>query len=562
MCLAYDDCCWDFHDFCPDQVSMYNQTTFRHAKPVCIEGNTFLAYNGPDESANDSSLREENHTRRPITGLAYLKSLEDLSESFSKENALVTDIVSGNQYRSARDFALLHPGMKKNLHERLAYWQAQLHFPRVFSIKYFIALVQNKSRPITTNAYLLFAPNDDRIERVRRQCPLQARFECRQENGDFRMKSLTSFKTVCHVISNSSKLLEWRMSAHSAVRITEPVQSAVLKMTTANADGKEEKIFSSNGSITTIPTFIIPKLCHYSFMSVPSYMRTLFSFPIMLNVNARGSLSLTAAAEDSLWTAINCSVPLSPVYDGVGSSNPTGCQPQISCASNDMLYFEGNCIQPAMITLKMTVQPGTNDTNFPPEVKYLIDTSGLLNNSELVVSQDPDSCYSKKSNSTLTTFYGIFYIKEYPRTPPTNSLQSLASKMAHALALKESNKLVQPAVELCLFLVGIDLTGAKSKTVARGKDLALFQTDVNFEVTKTSLKPNVCQKLPWAWQDNIFTDPLMLCRNVDTITVRARRNLSESNRNVSHRGGCALFSLWRLSILTVVHILLPTAQFT
>ncbi|GFO35889.1 hypothetical protein PoB_006239400 [Plakobranchus ocellatus] len=211
----------------------------------------------------------------------------------------------------------------------------------------------------------------------------------------------------------------------------------------------------------------------------------------MLNVNARGSLSLTAAAEDSIWTAINWSVPLPPVYDGVGSSNPTRCQPQISCASNDMFYFEGNCIQPAMITLKMTVQPGTNDTNFPPEVKYLIDTSGLLKNSELVFSQDPDSCYSKKSNSTLTTYYGIYYIKEYPRTPPTNSLQSLASKMAHALTLKESNTLMQPAIELCLFLVGINLKGAKSKMLKRGKDPALFKSDDNLEVDKTSLEPKV-----------------------------------------------------------------------
>ncbi|GFN90932.1 hypothetical protein PoB_001743800 [Plakobranchus ocellatus] len=558
MCLAYDDCCWDFHDFCPDQVSMYNQTTFRHAKPVCIEGNTFLTYNGPDESADDTSLREEKHTKTLITGLVYSKSLKDLSESFSEENAVVTDIVSGNQYRSARDFALFHPSMKENLQERLAYWQAQLYFPRSFPTKYFVALVQNKSRPIKTSAYLLHIPNDDRIERVR-QCPLQARFGCRLKNGKTRVKSLTSFRRACHVISNSSKLLEWRMSA---VRITEPVQTAALIMTTAYALEKEEKIFSSNGSITTIPTSIIPKLCLFSFISVPSYTRTHFSFPIMLNVNARGRLSLTAADEESQWTAINCSDPLPPVYDGVGSSNPTGCQPQIKCASDDVFYFEGNCIQPAMITLKMTIQPGTNDTNFPPEVKYLIDTSGLLNNSELVVSQDPDSCYSQKSNSTLTTFYGIFYIKEYPRTPPTNSLQSLASKMAHALTLKESNKLMQPAVELCLLLVGINLSKAKSKMVARDKDPALFKTDDNFEVTKISFKPNVCQQLPWAWQDHIFTDPLMLCRNVDTITVRARRNLSELNRNVSHRSGCVLSSLWRLSILAVAYILLPTAELT
>ncbi|GFO32614.1 hypothetical protein PoB_005911900 [Plakobranchus ocellatus] len=558
MCLAYDDCCWDFPDFCPDQVNMYNQTTFRHAKPVCVEGNTFLAYTGPVESAN---LREEKHTRTPITGFVHSKSLEDLSESFSKKKAVVTDIVSGNQYRSAQDFALFHPGMKKNLQERLAYWQAQLYFPRSFDTKQYIALVQNKSRPINANAYLLFAYNDDRIERVR-QCPLLARFGCRLENGKPRMKSLANFRRACHVISNSSKLFDWKLSAHSAERNTEPVQTAVVTMTTAYADDKEEKIFSSNGSFTSMPKPIIPELCRYSFMGVPSYMKTQFSFPVMLNVNARGSLSLTAEVEQSQWTAIKCSVPLPLVYDGVGSSNPTGCQPQISCAFNDMFYFEGNCIQPAMITLKMTVQPGTNDTNFPPEVKYLIDTSGLLSNSELVVSQDHDSCYSKKSNSTLTTFYGIYYIKDYPRTPPTNSLQSLASKMAHALTSKENNKLMQPAVELCLFLVGTTLKGAKSKMVKRGKDPALFKSDANFEFTRTSLEPNVCQQPPWAWQDNIFTDRLMLCRNVDTITLRARRNLYELNRNVSHRGGCVLFSLWRLLLLTVAYILLPTAELT
>ncbi|GFO33962.1 hypothetical protein PoB_006046700 [Plakobranchus ocellatus] len=585
MCLAYNDCCWDFHDFCPDQVSMYNQTTFRHAKPVCVEGKTFLTHNGPDESADDTSLREEKHTNTLISGFVYSKSLADLAESFSEGNALVTDIVSGVQYRSARDFALFHPSMKENLQERLASWRAQLIFPRFFETKYYIALVQNKSLPINTNAYLVYVPNGDRIKRVR-QCPMQARLVCRQENGQTRMTIVTNFRRACNVISNSSKLLDWRMSAHSAVRITEPVQTAVVTMTTSYGDDKGEKIFSSNGSFTSTPTPNIPELCSYAFMSAPSHVKTQFSFPVMLNVNARGILSLTAATEYSIWTAINCSDPLPPVYDGVENSNPTGCQPQISCTSSDMFYFEGNCIQPAMITLKMTVQPGTNDTNFPPEVKYLIDTSGLLNTSELVFSQDPDSCYSKKSNSTLTTYYGIYYMKEYPRTPPTNSLQSLASKMAHALTLKESNKLMQPAVELCLFLVGIISERAKSKMLKRGKDPALFKSDDNFEVTKTSLEPKVCQEPPWAWQDNIFTDRLMLCRNVDALTVQAKRNLSELKSNNSHRnlselksndshrnlselksnnsdrGGCVLFSLWRLLLLIVASILLPTAEFT
>ncbi|GFN90827.1 hypothetical protein PoB_001733300 [Plakobranchus ocellatus] len=556
MCLAYD-----VHDFCPDQVSMYNQTTFRHAKPVCVEGKIFLTYNGPDESADDTGLREEKHTKTLLSGLVSSKSLEDLAEAFRNKDTFVTDTVSGNQYRSARDFALLHPGMKENLVERLVYWRAQLYFPPVFHIKDYIALVQNSSRPINASAYLLYVPDDDRVERVR-QCPLQARFVCRLENGKTKMKILSNFGKVCHVISNSSKLIEWRMSAHSAVRITEPVQTAVLTMTTAYAE-KEEKIFSSNGSFTTMPTLNIPELCRYSFVNVPSYMKAQFSFPVLLNVNARGSLSLTAKVEEIIWTTINCSVPLPPVYDGVGNSNHNAdCQPQISCKSSDIFYFDGKCMRPAMITIKMTVQPGANDTDFPPEVKYLIDASGLLNNSELVVSRDPDSCYSKKSNSTLTTFYGIFYIKEYPRTPPTNSLQSLASKMAHALTMKESNKLMQPAVELCLFLVGLKSSGTKAKMVARGKDPALFKTDDNFETTKTSLEPNVCQQLPWAWQDNIFTDQTRLCRNVNAITIRARRNLYELNRNHSHRGASVLSSLWRLSILTVAYILLPTAELT
>ncbi|GFO26469.1 hypothetical protein PoB_005297400, partial [Plakobranchus ocellatus] len=65
LCLLHGDCCWDFHNSCPDQVRLYHQSNLRHtAQSICVRGYRYLKHAPDNAQANISSdmddLTEEN----------------------------------------------------------------------------------------------------------------------------------------------------------------------------------------------------------------------------------------------------------------------------------------------------------------------------------------------------------------------------------------------------------------------------------------------------------------------------------------------------------------------
>ncbi|GFS20597.1 ATP-dependent DNA helicase PIF1 [Elysia marginata] len=520
QCLAYGDCCWDFHEFCPHEVQKLNESPLRHAQAECVGAYNYLVYKDGGASVS------RGH------GIATNLTIRDLEDSLRSGNVVVTDTDTGIQYKSAEDFASLNPGLEKQeAKRRLSYWTPKLMFLYLQGIEDLINLLKESTAILSDDVRLAFQP--DGIASVARQCPLQNILTC---PGAISFR-LTNVSFVCESLPNATALWGQR-SASMGTHI--PGSTGLQRV-----DGDVADLIRDKARLATRTLFQVeqnkPQECSDRFFNPVSISKT-YSFTTLLDLHNMERLRLVPELKSYKWRSIECKNAPAPEYQSPGTTgNHSSCQPNVVC-NKGLLYVNGVCGHPAMMMLHVKSTNGENQISSKVKVvlKDLFDElSGSLNQpSKLVVYQHLNSCLisdpSENGSSSRQDYYGLYYVLEHQLEPSTTFHLPASKLIADALKHGNTKNLSPLQAEICFYVYWETPKSETLRKLLIERDNLLNDFgNGRMGLIDNAMRRGLCPQIPWPWRDNlIYDNPNVVCERLLTRPENAhvRSNISRHSQ--------------------------------
>ena len=441
----------------------------------------------------------------------------------------VTDVVTGVQYMSEADWRLLHPQVDPSGSNRLAQWTPTLKSRGYIQLPQLSGLMKNKTKSFGDDLKLVLKPAQSNSRSCLKRTVLSCKEAQNNMGGDLTVRNLTQ---ACEVIvynkslvNNNTALFKWEL---------ETIEEDDFGPDLISSTTKKKYNLLSTTAYTLIPSntkdTIFKPYCVMTF--VVDADRTPFAFSYLLNMKGSGSASLVPDAGLTSWESITCDIPanLGPeaIDEDLTQTRDTNtlarsCQLEVIC-QNGLLYSNGLYRRPALLLLEVHAAVGIDPEIFRVGMEILINSSKVLTKKDTFLWQDPASCFGHQEGeigSNTSSYYGLYYILQDPPFSRAHKRIPLIGELGVTLGAHsvENHTLVDlfQNIKLCALVSNLNETNfgwnlmlQKGENIDYLRDTYVYsrQPVLPAMITKT------CDSLPWAWTDNIFQDPFVLCEPV------------------------------------------------
>ncbi|RUS70704.1 hypothetical protein EGW08_021536 [Elysia chlorotica] len=549
QCIVYGDCCYDFHDACPE-FAKYHLSANRQASAVCVGTYTYLVYRNEDRSYG-------HRHERPV-------SMKDALDSLAANGPAVTDLSTGEQYWSLKDLEMLHPDRnfsKPEELELLAKWTPSLHptgrYGLIDHLHLIVRAVQNPLESFDENLIFLFEPPESTQPRT---CLPQTELACIDMDMlvalQFKIANLT---VACDLmvnnmtLRNASASFEWR-----ADRTMDNVQVQTMTGLPVTRTTRRRYNLASTTEYTT-PMGLRGSMekdpaqpCYVNF-KIDSGKRPM-GFSYLLNMEERGELSIMPTTDLKSWNSVTCSDASQPDSEDAGDSGDFGmtqggsCHVEVDCIVG-LIFANDVCSDPVVLMLELTAATGIAPEDFQLGVENLISSSGILTHPEVVLWQDPNTCIGQGrggSSSQSTVYYGLYIVVHIdPNWSRVNNFPVKKSLQTALSGFSMKNLTVADVFQrakLCILLQN-DTRRSLGNELMRNEGIDPISMQDMYMENKfnrsSAADTGPCEGLPWAWSGDIFTDPFVSCEIVWPAEKSTRRvGIGITSEGCQNQGPC------------------------
>ncbi|GFR85816.1 hypothetical protein ElyMa_004183900 [Elysia marginata] len=521
-CLAYDDCCWDFHQSCPHLVKEFTHSSLRHARAECIDSYNFLAYDYGTANASQSL-----GGTKALTSTVTFKEKTDTAKP---ENIPVSDSATGYHFRSRNDFEIFMPDLeRKAMKKRLVKWTPTLRFEENLSIKSLIRLVENQTPNETSRFQLSFFPDFRKTTNTLqpyRPCPYQVIMSCTNLEGFSKIRIL-NFTLACQSLPDALDVFKW-ITTPSGQTASSPRHEESTPELPQPADGSEVETFglqdqpSSKFTITssttpyTSPMYtssVQSNTCPTMFISPTHFTKSPIAFHTLFEIKESGHLKLFKPSGLSSWETIVCNENDKDKTDTEAqTSQMTSCKAQVLCKPG-RAYINERCLRADVLLLHVSTPSHSAYADFLTTLMSLLDAWGSLDVSNFQLYADPSSCVGNKTEAgkdTAATYFGLYYILKNNVQNATQTNLPVSDSVLNAL--RHMTNTINSTVEFCF------LFDSQDKLTEQGIDLHKLK---NIYAEGKREPPNgykhieSCQELPWPWKgDFLHQSPSVICETL------------------------------------------------
>ncbi|GFS02234.1 hypothetical protein ElyMa_006440200 [Elysia marginata] len=546
MCLVYGDCCHDFQEACPREVAAHSQLDqVSTAKAECVGSHSLLV-------SKDKNI--DNQVER-------LGSIQAVLDYLTALGPPLTDVRTGDQYMSKEDMSLLNPTWGSPRLEKVIPWIPILIAERRHHLPYFADLMKHRWRSFGENLTLVFEPP---AAVYARSCLVQTVLACEEEEDTPAVVFVVqNVSTACAMIvdnvtlRNESLSFKWRSESN----LTDNVPETATETPPIRTTRKRYNLLSTTSFTTTGAGNIdhgqkvFEPFCAISFRLLT--VKVKFQFSYLLNMKESGSASLDSRVRLSTWKSISCDANSPENLESLNANSRISnfedepCQLDVTC-QDTLISANGLCIQPALMLLEVNASSEVDYENVRLSVETLIDSSKVLSsNNKPLIWQDQASCFSRSQEElglNASAYFGIYYILTHA-DHGTYKLP-LMRELGRALyELSEDNQPLADVFEntkLCALLPNFERNNYGWVLMKeKAPDMDLIRNKHKYS-PNPALITRECEEVPWAWAENIFQDPFVLCEKVvplaeapgfpkqiraDNIQCLARGTCKKDNKN-------------------------------
>ncbi|GFS27529.1 hypothetical protein ElyMa_005278400 [Elysia marginata] len=516
MCLVYGDCCLDFHEHCGREVAIYQNKMHDRARAECVGSHTFLVANNDARGAEKSSNQ-----------IGQLRSIKAIIDYLTTYGPALTNTDTGHQYKSEEDFTLLNPDWELYLPHKFAYWTPTLLAEKHYDSPFFLDLMRNQSKPFGDNLTFIFEPS----QKNARSCLAETVLIC-DERESFPTFIVKNLKTACAMIVDNATLLnasfsfKWRMESN----VTEDDKPEPTTEPTIGTTKRKYNIASTTeyykGTLglqyTGMNTIFEPS-CVISFRTPAQ--KNKFAFSYLLNIKEAGSISLESTQMLSPFKSITCNLNSQKSRESLGSkikdsdAHDMLCPLNVTCQES-LVSANGICAKPELMLLEVNALPGMDYQNLRLGVETLINSSNVLRIRDPLIWQDSSSCFSRHPQEiglNTSSYFGLYYIlrNSFPPTGKLPMLKELRKALAKVTANNQSLVDIFANTKLCAILANLDMDNFGLKVLReKGQDIDFLRDNYIHKQNLNTIVTKECKEIPWAWVENVFQDPFVVCEKV------------------------------------------------
>ncbi|GFS04463.1 hypothetical protein ElyMa_006495500 [Elysia marginata] len=523
ICLAYGDCCWDFHASCPHLVKLFTQSPQRHARAECVGWYNFLVFKTGSYSAVQSPEGTDV--------FKAMGSFKETAAAVGADNLPVTDTTTGFHYKNRTDFELFYPGLtEKRKRKILVKWSPVLKFDKLPTLEALINFVQKSPHYKMDSMRLLFDPPahamTSEIRSLYRRCPPHGIVECEHHDGPIKVR-ITNLTVACQSLPENSDI---------RARAIPPIDPEIQKSELLRNHSSHSQIVSSStlqisgsSTVTYTKTSSSTELVGITSCATLWVNPQIFSknqnqphFSVLLNVKSSGNVNMLAPTKHYVWKTIDCNGDKDQTDAVVETSQTASCR--VTCTVG-RFFFGGKCVLPELLLLNVTTSSNSSHAEFLSALEYIFNTSKSLDLPGLVLYEDPSSCLSYHSDGGIVgalSYLGMYHIVGRNFYLSTSKHLPLAEDLLNALCqVSKIMSSIRINVELCfvannrdiLKKTGIDVTSILNQFMVG--NLKQYDGQVIREV---------CQEPPLPWQgDFLHQNPHLACESLSlTSPVLAR----------------------------------------